>query len=91
METLALTPAQLGMALRNARKAVRLSQKSAGAKVGMKQSTVSVMETDCARTSVESLYKLLSALDLELVIRSRPNNDGVQEPVEGKSRAPVEW
>ena len=91
MDNLVLTPAQLGKALHGARKLRGLSQKQVGASVGMKQSTVSVIESDCARTSVESLYKLLSALDLELVVRSRPGVRPVGETAPEQPYQPVEW
>lgn len=71
MDYVARTPEQLGPILKSCRAQRRLTQQTAGAKVGLKQSTVSTIEADAARTSVESLYKLLSALGLELVIRDK--------------------
>jgi HTH-type transcriptional regulator/antitoxin HipB len=53
-----------------------LTQKEAGAKVGLKQSTISAIESDSARTSVDTLYKLLSALELELIVRDKPSDRG---------------
>lgn len=71
MEQVARTPQQLGSLLKSHRNQRALTQQAAGTKVGLKQSTVSTMEANAARTTVESLYKLLSALDLELVIREK--------------------
>ena len=71
MDYVARTPAQLGPILKSARTERGLTQQIAGEKVGLKQSTVSTVESDAARTSVETLYKLLSALGLELVIRDK--------------------
>lgn len=71
MDYIARTPEQLGQLLRSFRVEQKLSQQAAGSKVGLKQSTISVVESDAARTSVETLYKLLSALQLELVLRER--------------------
>lgn len=65
------TPAQLGPILKSRRAQLGMTQKDAGAKVGLKQSTVSAIESDASRSSVETLYKLLSALDLELVVRDK--------------------
>ena len=76
MDYVARTPAQLGPILRSIRAERGLTQQEAGAKVGLKQSTVSAIESDPARTSVDSLYKLLSALGLELVIRYKPSDRG---------------
>ena len=74
MDYVARTPAQLGPILRSIRAELGLTQQDAGAKVGLKQSTVSVIESDSARTSVATLYKLLSALGLELVVRRKPSD-----------------
>lgn len=71
MDYVARTPEQLGQLLKSCRIQRELTQRLAGARVGLKQSTVSTIELDAARSSVETLYKLLSALDLELVIRDR--------------------
>lgn len=76
MDYVARTPKQLGPILRSIRAERGLTQKEAGAKVGLKQSTVSAIESDSARTSVDTLYKLLSALELELVVRDKPRDRG---------------
>ena len=74
MDYVARTPAQLGPILRSIRGERGLTQRDAGAKVGLKQSTVSAIESDAGRTSVDTLYKLLSALGLELVVRSKTSD-----------------
>ncbi|MBI2383520.1 MAG: helix-turn-helix domain-containing protein [Gammaproteobacteria bacterium] len=71
MDHVARTPAQLGPILKGVRQQRGLTQQAAGAGVGLKQGTVSAIERDAARTGVESLYKLLSALGLELVLRDK--------------------
>lgn len=71
MDYTARTPGQLGPILKSRRQQRNLTQAAAAAKVGLKQATVSAVETDAARTTLETLYKLLSALDLELVLRDR--------------------
>lgn len=76
MDYAARTPAQLGPILRSIRMERGLTQKEAGAKVGLKQSTISAIESDSARTSVDTLYKLLSALELELIVRDKPSDRG---------------
>lgn len=76
MDYVARTPAQLGPVLKSIRAARELTQQGAGVKVGLKQSTVSAIESDSGRSSVETLYKLLSALGLELVIRDKPSDHG---------------
>ncbi len=85
MDYVARTPEQLGPILKSCRIERGLTQRVAGSRVGLKQSTVSAIEADASRTSVESLYKLLSSIGLELVIR-----DKVIDPVTSK-RLKQEW
>lgn len=71
MDHIARTPQQLASILKSWRTRQKLTQQDVAAKVGIKQSTVSVTEADASRAQVDTLYKLLSALGLELVIRER--------------------
>lgn len=71
MRLRATTPDQLAAVLRGQRQALGLTQKDAGAQVGLLQKTVSALETDPAGSSLASLYKLLSALKLDLVLEPR--------------------
>lgn len=75
MDYVARTPNQLGAVLKGCRKRKGLSQTTAGALVGLKQGTVSVIEADAARSGIDTLYKLLSALGLELVVRDKAPDD----------------
>ncbi len=68
------TPQQLAQALRSQRKSRRLTQKAAGAPVGLLPKTVSALESSPERSSVESLFKLLSTLELELVLRPKSSD-----------------
>jgi HTH-type transcriptional regulator/antitoxin HipB len=74
------TPQQLGPVLQGYRKQRRLTQSQAGAKVGLAQNVVSAMEKDPQRAGLARVFKLLAALDLELVVRPR-----------GRSSRPSEW
>ncbi len=65
------TPNQLGAVLRGQRKKKKLTQADAGTNVGLRQNAVSIIEADPGRSSVGRLFKLLSALDLELVVRDK--------------------
>jgi len=76
VDYVARTPAQLGPILRSIRAQRSLTQQDAGAKVGLKQSTVSAIERDSTHSSVDTLYKLLSALGLELVVRDKSSDHG---------------
>lgn len=70
METLARIPLQLANSIRQRRRELSLTQEKLAAKVGVRQRTVSDLETSAA-TRVDTLLRTLAALDLELVIRPR--------------------
>ena len=72
MDAMAHTPRQLGQVLNGRRKSRQLTQREAADRVGLLPKTVSRLERATETASVESLFKLLSALQLELVVRSRP-------------------
>jgi HTH-type transcriptional regulator / antitoxin HipB len=78
VEYVARTPQQLGQVLRSCRKKRRLTQRAAGSKVGVRQSQISVIEGHGAKATVETLYKVLSALGLELVLRDIGSPDATQ-------------
>jgi HTH-type transcriptional regulator / antitoxin HipB len=71
MDTIARTPQQLGQALRARRSKLKLSQTEVGTKVGIKQDTVSMLEIHTSSSTVETLFKAISALGLELVVRDK--------------------
>jgi HTH-type transcriptional regulator/antitoxin HipB len=74
MENIVNTPDQLGQVLRQFRKAKYRTQADVGAAVGLLPKTVGTLELSTARSQVGSLLKLLSALDLELVLRPKQGN-----------------
>jgi HTH-type transcriptional regulator/antitoxin HipB len=69
------TTAQLSNALRNVRKGRGLSQKGTGKLVGLLPKTISALENRPGSATVDSLLKLLSALDLELMIAPKIKAD----------------
>lgn len=71
MDYLIKTPAQLGPLLAGTRRQRKLTQAAAGAKVGLAQNAVSALETDASKASLDRIFRLLSALELDLVIRDR--------------------
>jgi HTH-type transcriptional regulator/antitoxin HipB len=66
-----VSPESLGSALREERKKIGLSQAEAGKSVGVDQATVSKVEQGNSGTRLDTLFRLLAALDLELVLQSR--------------------
>jgi HTH-type transcriptional regulator/antitoxin HipB len=67
-----LTPEGLGAALRKERKKKGLSQTDVGKSVGIDQPTISRVEKGNTGTELGTLFRLLAALDLELIIQARP-------------------
>jgi HTH-type transcriptional regulator / antitoxin HipB len=70
MQTIARTPLQLGNYLRQRRRELGLTQEKLAAKAGVRQRTISDVETS-AKVRVDTVLRTLAALDLELVIRPR--------------------
>lgn len=71
MRLTAQTPDQLSALLRGRRQAIRLTQKQAAALVGLLPKTISALESHPGRSSVDSLFRLLSALGLEMVLQPK--------------------
>lgn len=79
MNTTAHTPKQLGQVLRGQRKSQTLTQKEAAKMVGLLPKTISKLELAPETATIESLFKLLSALQLELVVRSKLQESPTRE------------
>lgn len=67
----AISPRALGVVLRRARKRKGLNQTEEGKMVRMDQPTVSRVERGNPGTRLDTLFYLLSVLDLELVVQPR--------------------
>ena len=65
------TPEQLALVLRGRRNVAGLTQQAAGSSVGLLPKTIHALESTPERCRVESLFKLLSALDFELVLQPK--------------------
>jgi HTH-type transcriptional regulator/antitoxin HipB len=74
MEQTLRTQKQLGAELRRCRKKLGMSQAQLGRLIDMRQATISNLETEGSGT-LETLYAVLSALNLELTIRARSQTD----------------
>lgn len=61
-------PHELGILVINWRKKLKLSQAAVGNLVGLKQTTISAFENNPAGTKLDTLFRILSALNLELSI-----------------------
>lgn len=75
MEQIVFSPKSLGSALKRQRRIKKLSQNEAGAAFKLDQTTVSSIERGAAGTRLETLFRMLAALDLEMVIRPKKNTN----------------
>jgi len=64
----------LGSAIKRQRKAKKLTQSQVGAKFNIDQSTLSNVEQGAEGSRLATLFRILAALDLEMVIRSKDEN-----------------
>lgn len=71
MEQFVYSPKSLGIAIQRQRKAKKLNQLEAGKPLKLKQATVSSIESGAPGTHIDTLFRLLAALDLEMIIRSK--------------------
>ncbi len=77
MGYLVLTPRHLADALKSRRKEKRLTQKETALLVGLLPKTISGLEHSPEKSSVESLLKLLAAMELEMVLRPKIKRTGL--------------
>ena len=71
MQIKLISPESLGFALREERKKKGLNQTDLGTPVGVDQTTVSKVEQGKPGTRLDTLFRLLSVLDLELVLQPK--------------------
>lgn len=71
MEQIVQTPKQIGDVLRCQRRASCLNQTDLAGAASLRQEMVSKIETGSPGTRLASICALLTALDLELVVRKR--------------------
>ncbi|MYA87963.1 MAG: helix-turn-helix domain-containing protein [Boseongicola sp. SB0662_bin_57] len=71
MSALARTPRQIGNIVRRNRKALGLNQTQLGEKSGLRQETISLIETGNPAAKMKTILAVLAALDLEFRIGSR--------------------
>ena len=71
MNYLARTPADIGHALRRARKKAHLTQRELASKSGVWQETISKIENGLPGAKLETIFDICAALELELVVNNR--------------------
>jgi HTH-type transcriptional regulator/antitoxin HipB len=81
MDQITRTPKRLGTVLLRYRKAAGLSQKAIAARIHLRQATISALENSATNARLGTLFDILAALDLELVVR--PRTKGSTKEIEG--------
>lgn len=71
MDHLARTPQQFGAIIARLRREQNLTQAELAAKVGLRQEAISKIESGNPATRISKILDVLSALNLETVIRPR--------------------
>lgn len=81
MMDLARDPKQIGNHIRRIRKKQELSQTQLGEKAGLRQETISLIETGNPSATMETILSVLAALDLEfrIVPRSKGRATDIEE------------
>ncbi|MGX1096307.1 helix-turn-helix transcriptional regulator [Amorphus sp. MBR-141] len=82
MSELARTPGQIGNAIRRQRKRLGLSQSQLGEKAGLRQATVSLVETGNPAARIDTLLALLATLELEFRIAARSQATSHHQDIE---------
>lgn len=72
----ALSPKILGQILKSARNSKKLTQEQAGNIVGITQAMLSRIERGETHIRVDTLFRLLAALELEMAIQPRNRVEG---------------
>lgn len=81
---IATTPQMLAHAVKQYRHLQNKSQTEVANVANTKQATISVFENDPTGTKIETLFNILMALELELVIQPRPKNSDILQDDEGE-------
>jgi len=71
METLLVSPKDMGAVLRDRRKQLGLSQGEVGKRVGLDQKKISLIENGNPNSRVDTLFRLLSALEVGLIFQPK--------------------
>jgi HTH-type transcriptional regulator/antitoxin HipB len=72
MANILTSTAALSVAIRDARKASRLTQAELASRAGVTQATVSNLERGIAAPGLDTILRVLGALGLELLVQQKP-------------------
>lgn len=76
MTDLARTPKQIGTIIQRARKKRGWTQTRLAERAGLRQATISIIESGTTPAKLDSILAVLAALDLELRIGTRTKGQG---------------
>jgi len=79
MHDLARTPKQIGTIIRRNRKRLGMSQSELGDRTGLRQETISLIETGNPATRLDTMLSVLAALDLEFQVATRSRGSDLQD------------
>jgi HTH-type transcriptional regulator / antitoxin HipB len=68
---LVTSPHQLAITVRDQRKQMQMSQADVADHVGLRQETISAFENKADRTKLDTLFRILAALNLEIHVVPR--------------------
>ena len=79
MSNLARAPKQIGTLIRRNRKRLGLSQSELGERAGLRQETISLIETGNPATRLDTILAVLAALDLEFQMAPRTRKRDIED------------
>ncbi len=68
------SPKVLGRVLRKNRKELGLTQSQIGSKFNIRQASISIIESGSGGVSIDTVFRLMSALNLEMSLQSRESH-----------------
>ena len=74
------SPTELSLLIKNQRKKLKLSQAEVGELVGLQQKTISAIENMPENVKLSTVFRILSALDLEMKMASKKESDKTINP-----------
>lgn len=72
------SPEQLAIFLKDTRKQEKQTQEMLAEKVGLRQDTISKFEKNPTKTQIETLFKILSSMNMELHIEPKTGHGGAE-------------
>ncbi|AWZ01968.1 antitoxin HipB [Rhodobiaceae bacterium] len=80
-EAIARSPEQLGQVLRNRRRNLELTQTDLAKKIGSYQKTISKIEAGQPGVKLQTIFDVIAALDIEIVIQTRSQSSARIEDI----------